>query len=229
MKNQETIILEIRAAEGGQDSKLLVKDLLDIYIKSAKNQNFSHKVEQLRDGFASIWLIGKGVKRYYQNESGVHRWLRVPPTEKYNRTQTSTITVAIVDPYKKFEFKLNRNDVTKKYVRSSGPGGQNVNKTSSCVLLTHIPTGTQVKCQDTRDQNKNEEIAWLRLEERLKSIEQEKFERRMYQDRFDQVGNSGRSDKKRSYRIKEDLVIDHETNKKCTFKEFSRGRIELLK
>lgn len=152
----------------------------------------------------------------------------MPPTEKYNRTQTSTITVAVIDPDNQFEYHLDRRDVSKKYVRSSGPGGQNVNKTSSCVLLTHIPTGIQVKCQDTRDQNKNEEIAWFRLEERLKQIEQEKFERQLYQNRFNQVGNSGRSDKKRSYRIKEDVVIDHETDKKCTFKEFSRGKIELL-
>ena len=154
--------------------------------------------------------------------------MRVPPTEKYNRTQTSTITVALIDPSRKFEYSLNRNDVSKKYIRSSGPGGQNVNKTSSCVLLTHIPTGTQVKVQDTRDQNKNEEIAWIRLEEKLKSSEQEKFDQKIYKNRFDQVANSGRSDKKRSYRIKEDVVIDHITNKKCTFKEFSRGKIELL-
>lgn len=154
--------------------------------------------------------------------------MRVPPTEKYNRTQTSTITVAVIDPDKKFEYKLNRNDVTKKYIRSSGPGGQHVNRTESCCQLTHIPTGIQIKCMDTRDQKKNEELAWLRLEEKLKSIEQEKFDNKIYQDRYDQVGNSGRSDKKRSYRIKEDLVIDHETNKKCTFKEFSRGKIELL-
>ena len=152
----------------------------------------------------------------------------MPPTEKYNRTQTSTITVAVIDPSRKFEYRLNRNDVSKKYIRSSGPGGQNVNKTSSCVLLTHTPTGTQVKVQDTRDQNKNEEIAWARLEERLKSVEQEKFDKKVYQDRYDQVGGSERSDKRRTYRVKEDVVIDHITDKKCTFKEFCRGKIELL-
>lgn len=154
--------------------------------------------------------------------------MRVPPTEKYNRTQTSTITVAIIDPSIQFEFQLDRSQVDKKYVRSSGAGGQHINKTSSCCQLTHIPTGIQVKCMDSRDQKKNEEIAWIRLEEKLKSIEKEKFEQKIYQNRFDQVANSGRSDKKRSYRIKEDLVLDHVTGKKCTFKEFSRGRIELL-
>ena len=155
---KESIILEIRAGEGGSDAKLLVSDMLNIYIKSIRNQNFQYKVEEERDGFASIWINGEGVKKFYKNESGTFRWIRIPPTEKNGRTQTSTTTTAIIDPNNTFKYTLNRSDVSKKYVRSSGPGGQNVNKTSSCVLLTHIPTGIQVKVQDTRDQNKNEEI-----------------------------------------------------------------------
>jgi peptide chain release factor 1 len=94
--------------------------------------------------------------------------------------------------------------------------------------LTHRPSGIQVRCQDTRDQYKNEEIAWIRLEEKLKSIEEEKWNKKVYQNRLDQVGSGSRSDKKRSYRIKEDLVIDHETGKQCSFRDFSRGKIELL-
>lgn len=223
----EQIIIEIRAAEGGQDSKLLVEDLRDIYLKTARTNNFDYKVVN-RDGFTSIWLTGKGVKKLFRNESGAHRWLRVPPTEKRGRTQTSIITIALVDPNDKLEFSLNRNEVDKQYTRSSGKGGQNVNKVSSCVILTHRPTGIQIKCQDTRDQYKNEEIAWQRLEDKLKSIEEEKWNKKVYQNRLDQVGSGSRSDKKRSYRIKEDLVIDHETGKQCSFKDFSRGKLELL-
>jgi len=223
----EQIIIEIRAAEGGQDSKLLVEDLRDIYLKTARINNFDYKVIN-RDGFTSIWLTGKGVKSLFKNESGPHRWLRIPPTEKRGRTQTSIITVALTDPNDKLKFNFNRSEVEKQYTRSGGKGGQNVNKVSSCVILTHIPTGIQIKCQDTRDQKKNEEIAFERLEEKLRLIEEEKWNKKIYQNRLDQVGTGSRSDKKRSYRIKEDLVVDHETGKQCSFRDFSRGKIELL-
>ena len=224
----EKIIIEIRASEGGQDSKLLVVDLMNIYIKSAKINTFDCKIIENREGQITILLSGKGVKEYFKNESGSHRFLRVPPTEKKGRTQTSIITVAIIDPSNIFKYTLDRSQVEKHYICSSGKGGQNVNRRSTCVQLTHIPSGVQVKCQDTREQFKNEEIAWNRLEEKLKNIEVEKFNNSISSSRFDQVGNSGRSEKRRTYRIKEDIVIDHVTDKKASFKDISRGRIELL-
>lgn len=116
----------------------------------------------------------------------------------------------------------------KHYTRSSGNGGQNVNRRSTCVQLTHIPTGIQVKCQDTRERAKNEEIAWIRIEEKLKSIEIEKYNNSVSSNRFNQIGNSGRSIKKRSYRVKENIIVDHETGKTCSFKDFSKGEIDLL-
>lgn len=154
--------------------------------------------------------------------------MRIPPTEKKGRTQTSIITVALVDPSDKVNFIFNRSEVTKQYTRSSGKGGQNVNRRSTCVQLTHVPTGIQVKCQDQRDQSKNEELAWIRLEDKLRVIHDDTQSKTIYQNRLDQVGTGSRSDKKRSYRIKEDLVVDHESGKQCSFRDFSRGRIELL-
>jgi peptide chain release factor 1 len=133
-----------------------------------------------------------------------------------------------MNPNDKLSFNFNTEDITKKYIRSSGNGGQNVNKTSSCVQLTHIPTGIQVKCQDTRDQEKNEEIAYKRLHDKLKQIEEEKHYNKVRDIRKNQVGNGSRGTKKRTYRIKDDIVVDHVTGKQCRWKDIQRGKIELL-
>jgi peptide chain release factor 1 len=225
---KESIVLEIRASEGGSDSKLIVEDMMNIYLKSARVNSFESKVLERRDGYASIQFIGKGSKSYYGNEGGGHRFIRIPPTEKRGRTQTSIVTIAVIDPEYQLQFQFDRSKVIRKCIRSSGKGGQNVNKTSSCVQLTHTPSGIQVKCQDTRDQCKNEEIAWDRLYQRVKNIEEKKHDKSVYDDRFSQVGNSSRSQKRRTYRVKDDIVIDHLTNKETSYKNISRGKLELL-
>ena len=225
MKN-EKIILEIRIGEGGNDAKLLIKDMLDIYIKSAKNQNFEYKIFEERDGYISIWLKGNEVKQYYANEIGLHKFIRIPPTEKRGRTQTSTISVAISDPDIKFEYKFDRDHVVKSYIRGSGNGGQAINKTNSCCQLVH-KSGIVIRCQDTRDRSRNEEIAWKRLEDKIKNIYKKEYDDVSYSNRFVQIGyGNGRN--KRTYRIKEDIAMDHNTGKKCSFREISKGKIELL-
>lgn len=131
---------------------------------------------------------------------------------------------------KESDFKLNKNEVTKKYIRSSKKaGGQNLNKVSSCVQLTHIPTGIQVKVQDTRDQYKNEILAWERLFQKLKSIEDDKIYEGIKKSRNSQIGNGSRGGtKRRTYRILEDTVTDHITGKSCRWKDILKGKIELL-
>lgn len=124
---------------------------------------------------------------------------------------------------------MDRSTVERTFTCSRGKGGQNVNRRSTCVVLKHIPSGIIVRSEETRNQQKNEELGWLRLEEKLKGI----YDNQVYEDgkkdRFDQIGFSSRSDKRRTYRIKDDVVIDHITGKSCTWKEFNKGKIELLK
>ena len=167
------------------------------------------------------------MNNYFQNEGGCHRWIRIPPTEKRGRTQTSVISVAITHPHE-FNFKLNRDEVVKNYIRGSGNGGQKINKTSVVVQLIHEQSGIMIKCQEARDRGKNEEIAWNKLEEKLKEMDKTKYDKSVYSNRFDQIGYADRSDKRRTYRLKDDVVIDHITGKSCSFKDFSKGKIELL-
>ena len=115
MKTQ-TIKLEIRAAEGGEDAKLLVKEMSDIYKKSATVNNFTHKVEHWTPGYVSIWLTGNGVRKFFENEIGGHRWQRIPPTEKRGRVQTSTVTVAVMDQNTNQKITIDKNDVERENV-----------------------------------------------------------------------------------------------------------------
>lgn len=224
----ETIVIEIRAGEGGLDSKYLVEDMFNIYTKAARNNNFVIKNHEWRDAFVSIWISGNNIFNFFQNEIGCHRFQRVPPTEKYNRVQTSTITVAVLDANKKPSFNLNKNEFDKKYTCSRGKGGQNVNRIQSCVILTHIPTGLQVRSEETRYQAKNEELAWKRMEEKLRDIFEKKQFEKTKNIRSNQIGEGERSDKRRTYREKDNLVIDHITGKKASWKDIMKGRIELL-
>lgn len=133
-----------------------------------------------------------------------------------------------MNPEKNPKFKLDDNDIIVTFTRSSGKGGQNVNKVSSCVQMKHIPTGLQIKVQDTRDQNKNREIAYQRMYDKLKSIEDQKRYEKIKNYRNDQIGESGRGAKRRTYRVRDDMVIDHVTGKTCRWKDILKGKIELL-
>lgn len=166
------------------------------------------------------------MNNYYENEIGLHKFIRIPPTEKRGRTQTSTISISISNFDNKFEYEFDKSQVSKSYIRGTGNGGQAINKTSSCVQLVH-ENGIVIRCQDTRDRSKNEEIAWKRLEEKIKDIYKKEYDNLLYNNRFIQIGyGDGRN--KRTYRIKEDIAIDHITGKKCSFKEFNKGKLELL-
>ena len=133
-------------------------------------------------------------------------------------------------PTIKKDIVLDKNDVIKSYIRSSKKaGGQHLNKVSSCVQLTHIPTGIQIKVQDTRDQRRNEVIAWKRLIEKLQEIQDKNHNANINSHRNDQIGNSSRGgSKRRTYRIKDDIVIDHITGKECRWRDILKGKLEFL-
>ena len=153
----------------------------------------------------------------------------MPPTEKYGRTQTSIVTVAVFQEGSKQQIQLNPKDVRLHFTKGSGNGGQKKNKTENVCVLTHIPTGIIVRVEDTRHKSKNEEIAWQRLTERLQQIEDQKQGDIFQKDIKNQVGNGQRSDKRRTYRVKEDLVVDHISNKTITFRELVKGKLDLLR
>lgn len=134
-----------------------------------------------------------------------------------------------MDATKKQEFELNKNEVTINYTRSRGKGGQNVNKVESCVQLIHKPSGIVIRSEDSRDREKNEVMAWERLTEKLKRTFDDNIKQEHNNNRNNQIGSGERSDKKRTYREKDDRVIDHETGRDASLKQFMKGKIELLK
>ena len=152
----------------------------------------------------------------------------MPPTEKRGRVQTSTITVAVMDEDTKPKFILNRDEVERKYCRSGGKGGQKVNKTESCVILIHKPTGIIVRSEENRTQAKNEDAGWKRLEEKLSEIQNGKDGAEVKEARFNQIGYGNRNDKRRTYREQDGYVLDHITGKRISIKDLYKGKVKDL-
>lgn len=162
------------------------------------------------------------------NEIGSHVWVRIPPTEKKGRVQTSTITVAVLTEVKNDNVTINPSDIERWTTKGTGNGGQKINKTECVVCLKHIPTGIIVKCQEGRDQRKNEERAWEILKSKLQAISDKNANAAEVKTRNSQIGSGERSDKRRTYRERDDLVVDHITNKTARLKDVMKGKINLL-
>jgi peptide chain release factor 1 len=168
-------------------------------------------------------IRGDGAEDAFRDESGGHRWQRVPPNERRGRVHTSTITVAVLAEPKRTELVIPPRDIEMKTCLATGAGGQHLQKTESAVTLTHLPTGLSVRCQSERSQHQNRETALALLRARLHAAEQSKRDAARAEDRRKQVGSGMRGDKRRTIRCQDGVVVDHPTGRSWTLRTYERG------
>ena len=213
--DDKNVIVEIRGGAGGEEAALFAGELYRMYSMYSEAKGF--KTEILSEnptelgGYKEIVfnVEGDGAYSRFKFESGVHRVQRVPETESQGRIQTSTVTVAVLPEAEEVDFELNPADLQIDVFRSSGAGGQKVNKTSSAIRVTHLPTGMVVECQDERSQYKNKDKALKVLRSRLLEIEQAKHDAEIAGARKSQVGTGDRSERIRTYNFPQGRVSDH--------------------
>jgi len=213
--DHKDVIMEIRAGAGGDEAAIFAGDLYRMYDRFIDGKGWTKELISLNEassgGFKEIVfsVSGEDVYGTLKFESGVHRVQRVPVTESQGRVHTSAASVAVLPEVEDVEFELDMKDVKKDTYRSSGAGGQHVNKTESAVRLTHLPTGMVVECQDGRSQHKNYDKALTVLRSRLYEMELKKQQDEIAGARKSLVGSADRSDKIRTYNYPQGRVTDH--------------------
>ena len=213
--DDKNVIVEIRAGVGGEEAALFAHSLYRMYSMYAESQRWHCEVDSASEtelgGIKEITFTieGTGAFSRLKFESGVHRVQRVPETESGGRVHTSTVTVAVLPEMESADVRLNPADIEMQVFRSSGAGGQHVNKTSSAVRLIHKPTGTGVECQQERSQFQNRDKAMRILASRLYEAEQEKISSEYTAQRRSQVGSGMRNERIRTYNFPQGRVTDH--------------------
>ena len=213
--DSRNVIMEIRGGVGGEESSLFAYDLFRMYSMYAERKGWKIDVVNLNEtelgGIKEISFVveGEGAYSRLKFEAGGHRVQRVPETESGGRIHTSAATVAVLPEAEEVEFEINPNDLQIDTYRSSGAGGQHVNKTESAIRITYLPTGVVVECQDERSQYKNKDRAMKILRSKLYEAEQAKQQAAIAAERKSQVGSGDRSDRVRTYNFPQNRVTDH--------------------
>ena len=213
--DERNVIVEIRGGAGGEESALFSAVLFRMYSMYAEKRGYKIEIINANEtelgGYKEISFMinGEGAYSRFKYESGVHRVQRVPETESQGRVHTSTTTVAVLPEAEDVELEINPADLKIDTFRSSGAGGQHINKTESAIRITHIPTGLVVECQDERSQYKNKDKAMKVLKSRLLESGREKQQSEVAEQRHSQVGTGDRSERIRTYNYPQGRVTDH--------------------
>jgi len=234
-EERRRVIVEVRAGTGGDEATLFAADLLRMYLRFAEIRGWSTEVLEsqstevggIREG--TVAISGEGAYRDLRFESGVHRVQRVPKTEAQGRIHTSTATVAVLPEVEEIEVEIRPDDLEVQTMRSSGPGGQHVNKTSSAVRIHHLPTNTVVVCQDERSQHKNRTKAMRILRSKLFEARQRARDAERADRRRSMIGSAERSEKIRTYNFPQDRITDQRLDRNFhNLPAVLDGRIEAL-
>lgn len=233
----KNVIMEIRGGVGGEEGMLFAADLFRMYSMYAESRGWRIEIANINEtelgGIKEISFVveGEGAYSRLKFEAGGHRVQRVPVTESGGRIHTSAATVAVLPEIEDVDFKLDMNDLKIDTYRSSGAGGQHVNKTESAIRITHLPTGTVVECQDERSQYKNKDRAMQILRSKLYEVEQAKQAAAVAAERKSQIGSGDRSERVRTYNFPQNRVTDHRLtgdNKNFNIATIMNGNLDPL-
>ncbi len=233
--DSRNVMVELRQGAGGEEAALFAYDLYRMYSMYAANRKFKIEVININEtelgGIKGITfaVMGDGAFSRFKFESGVHRVQRIPVTESNGKIQTSTVTVAVLPEAEAVEVDINPSEIRIESCKSSGAGGQHINKTESAVRLTHIPSGIVIECDGERSQLQNKEKAMKLLYAKLYDIKQKEQNDKIASTRKSQVGTGDRSEKIRTYNFPQSRVTDHRINKTIfNLDSFLNGNLDVI-